>query len=498
MIDSSPGCSGGVPTGPAGPAGCLIVRGARAHNLKSIDVEIPRDRLVVITGLSGSGKSSLAFDTLYAEGQRRYVESLSAYARQFLEQMEKPDCDAIEGLSPAIAIEAKGTGRNPRSTVGTVTEIADYLRLLYARIGHPICYSCGREIAAQTVEQVVDRLAALPADTRLFVYAPFVRDRKGEHRRELDELRRGGFVRVRVDGELRELGEDIALARTVRHTIEVLVDRLVVRPGVETRLATESRALAGRAPPVAHQAFQLLPEPGGARLLLAAPEERQEPRERPADVAAAVLELDLLLPRALEQDGPHGRRQIPERRREPEAVLRREAREHRLEPRQGAQHGGGERSRERRLRPRHDERRVEAALDPEPAARRAGAMRAVEGEEARRELRVRDPARRAGVPLAEEERARRLRARLHGFDERRAVAVPEGDRERVREARRPAARTTSRSTSTSIVCRTVRASAMSSASSRSAPSTRTRTKPPRRSSSSSLRCSPLRSRTTGA
>src|SRR5439155_216719 len=211
MIDPSPGCSGGVPTGPAGPAGCLIVRGARAHNLKSIDVEIPRDRLVVITGLSGSGKSSLAFDTLYAEGQRRYVESLSAYARQFLEQMEKPDCDAIEGLSPAIAIEAKGTGRNPRSTVGTVTEIADYLRLLYARVGHPICYSCGREIAAQTVEQVVDRLTALPADTRLFVYAPFVRDRKGEHRRELDELRRGGFVRVRVDGELRELGEDIAL-----------------------------------------------------------------------------------------------------------------------------------------------------------------------------------------------------------------------------------------------------------------------------------------------
>src|SRR5206468_7066386 len=203
----------------------------------------------------------------------------------------------------------------------------------------------------------------------------------------------------------------------------------------EARLATESRALAGRASPVAHQTFQLLPEPGGARLLLAAPEERQEPRERPADVAAAVLELDLLLPRALEQDGPHGRRQIPERRREPEAVLRREAREHRLEPRQGAQHGGGERSRERRLRPRHDERRVEAALDPEPAARLAGAMRAVEGEEARRELRVRDPARRAGVPLAEEERARRLRAGLHGLDERRAVAVPEGDRERVREAR---------------------------------------------------------------
>ncbi len=218
-------------------AGSIVVRGAREHNLRNVDVEIPRDQLVVITGLSGSGKSSLAFDTLYAEGQRRYVESLSAYARQFLEQMAKPDCDRIEGLSPAIAIEQKGVGRNPRSTVGTVTEIADYLRLLWARVGRPACWSCGREIAAQTVQQVVDRLAALPADTRLFLYAPVVRDRKGEHRKELDELRRGGFVRVRVDGALRELGEEIVLARTARHTIEVLVDRLVVRPGIETRLA---------------------------------------------------------------------------------------------------------------------------------------------------------------------------------------------------------------------------------------------------------------------
>ncbi len=241
MTVGGPGRPGGIPAGRQS----IVVRGAREHNLKSVDVEIPRDRLVVITGLSGSGKSSLAFDTLYAEGQRRYVESLSAYARQFLEQMEKPDCDAIEGLSPAIAIEAKGTGRNPRSTVGTVTEIADYLRLLYARVGRPLCYSCGREIAAQTVQQVVDRLTALPADTRLFVYAPVVRDRKGEHRRELDELRRGGFVRVRVDGALRELAEDIALARTVRHTIEVLVDRLVVRAGGATRLA-DSLAVAFR------------------------------------------------------------------------------------------------------------------------------------------------------------------------------------------------------------------------------------------------------------
>jgi excinuclease ABC subunit A len=218
-------------------AGSIVIRGARGHNLKNVDVEIPRDRLVVITGLSGSGKSTLAFDTLYAEGQRRYVESLSAYARQFLEQMEKPDCDAIDGLSPAIAIEQRGVGRNPRSTVGTITEIADYLRLLFARVGHPVCFQCGREIAAQTVQQVVDRLVALPADTRLFLYAPVVRDRKGEHRRELDELRRGGFVRVRVDGELRDLADDWTLDRGARHTVEVLVDRLVVRPGVERRLA---------------------------------------------------------------------------------------------------------------------------------------------------------------------------------------------------------------------------------------------------------------------
>jgi excinuclease ABC subunit A len=226
-------------------AGSIVVRGAREHNLKNIDVEIPRDRLVVITGLSGSGKSSLAFDTLYAEGQRRYVESLSAYARQFLEQMNKPDCDAIEGLSPAIAIEQKGMGRNPRSTVGTVTEVADYLRLLYARVGQPVCYSCGREIAAQTVQQVVDRLTELPVDSRLFVYAPVVRDRKGEHRKELEELRRGGFLRVRVDGTLRELGDDIVLERSMRHTIEVLVDRLVQRAGAERRLA-DSLAVAFR------------------------------------------------------------------------------------------------------------------------------------------------------------------------------------------------------------------------------------------------------------
>ncbi|MFN8543531.1 MAG: excinuclease ABC subunit UvrA [Candidatus Binatia bacterium] len=218
-------------------AGTIAVRGARVHNLQNVDVDIPRERLVVITGLSGSGKSTLAFDTLYAEGQRRYVESLSAYARQFLEQMEKPDCDGIEGLSPAIAIEQKGVGRNPRSTVGTITEIADYLRLLFARVGQPFCHQCGREIAAQTVQQAVDRLVALPEGTRLFLYAPVVRDRKGEHRRELDELRRGGFVRVRVDGTLHELADVPPLAKTQRHTIEVLVDRLAVRPGISGRLA---------------------------------------------------------------------------------------------------------------------------------------------------------------------------------------------------------------------------------------------------------------------
>ncbi len=215
----------------------IVVRGAREHNLKNVDVEIPRERLVVVTGLSGSGKSSLAFDTLYAEGQRRYVESLSAYARQFLEQMEKPDVDAIEGLSPAIAIEQKTASKNPRSTVATVTEIYDYLRVLFARAGSAFCPQCGKPITAQTVQQVVDRLMALPERTRLYLYAPVVRARKGEFRKELDELRRAGFVRVRIDGVARELAEEIALARGTPHTIEVLVDRLAIRPGLEKRLA---------------------------------------------------------------------------------------------------------------------------------------------------------------------------------------------------------------------------------------------------------------------
>ena len=214
----------------------IIIKGAREHNLKNIDIEIPRGQLVVITGLSGSGKSSLAFDTIYAEGQRRYVESLSAYARQFLEQMEKPDVDSIEGLSPAISIEQKTTSRNPRSTVATITEIYDYLRLLFARVGHAFCYNCGREITQQSVQQIVDRIMAWPEGTRLHVLAPIVRDRKGEYKKELSDLRRAGFVRAKIDGKLVELGDDITLNKNQRHTIDVMVDRLAIRSGIEKRL----------------------------------------------------------------------------------------------------------------------------------------------------------------------------------------------------------------------------------------------------------------------
>jgi excinuclease ABC subunit A len=219
------------------PHNLISVRGARVHNLKDIDVDIPRDKLVVITGLSGSGKSSLAFDTLYAEGQRRYVESLSAYARQFLEQMEKPDVDLIEGLSPAISIEQKTTGSNPRSTVGTVTEIYDYLRLLFANVGVPHCPNCGREIASQSLERIVDLVMTYPQDTRINVLAPIVRGRKGEFKKELQALRTRGFTKARIDGQLRSLEEDIALDRRRNHNIEIVVDRLIVRSGIERRLA---------------------------------------------------------------------------------------------------------------------------------------------------------------------------------------------------------------------------------------------------------------------
>jgi len=209
----------------------IIIKGAREHNLKNIDVEIPRDKLVVITGLSGSGKSSLAFDTIYAEGQRRYVESLSAYARQFLEQMGKPDVDSIEGLSPAISIEQKSTSHNPRSTVGTVTEIYDYLRLLFARVGRPYCFQCGEEITAQTVQQMVDAIAGLAEGTKFHILAPIVRGRKGEYRKELLDMRRAGYVRARIDGKLVDLGDDIALDKQKKHTIEIIVDRLVMKAG---------------------------------------------------------------------------------------------------------------------------------------------------------------------------------------------------------------------------------------------------------------------------
>ena len=223
----------------------LVVKGARAHNLKDIDVTIPRDKLVVLTGLSGSGKSSLAFDTIYAEGQRRYVESLSAYARQFLGQMDKPDVDTIEGLSPAISIDQKTTSRNPRSTVGTVTEIYDYLRLLFARVGRPTCPNHGIEISSQTIEQMVDRIMEYPERTKLQVLAPIVSGRKGAHVKVFEDIKKQGFVRVRVDGEMLDLGDEIELEKNKKHTIEVVVDRIVVKEGISARLADSLETALG-------------------------------------------------------------------------------------------------------------------------------------------------------------------------------------------------------------------------------------------------------------
>ncbi|MGQ9645531.1 MAG: excinuclease ABC subunit UvrA [Thermodesulfobacteriota bacterium] len=223
----------------------IIIRGAKVHNLKNIDVEIPRNRLVVITGLSGSGKSTLAFDTLYAEGQRRYVESLSAYARQFLEQMERPNVESMEGLSPAIAIDQRSVTRNPRSTVGTVTEIYDYLRLLFARIGEPFCPHCGSPISSQTLQQMTESLQRLPKGTSLSILSPIVRGKKGEYRKEMDELRKAGFVKVRIDGQIRDLSEEIRLDRNKHHEIDVIVDRLVLKDGIKHRIA-ESMEIASR------------------------------------------------------------------------------------------------------------------------------------------------------------------------------------------------------------------------------------------------------------
>ena len=215
----------------------ITVKGAKENNLKNIDVEIPRDKLVVFTGLSGSGKSTLAFDTIFAEGQRRYIESLSSYARMFLGQMAKPDVERIEGLSPAIAIDQKTTSNNPRSTVGTVTEIYDYLRLLYARIGVPHCPNCGREISRQTVDQIVDKVIEMPEGSKILVTAPVVRGRKGEYQKEFEQYRKSGFVRVNVDGEIRDLSEDIKLEKNIKHNISVVVDRLVVKEGIGKRLS---------------------------------------------------------------------------------------------------------------------------------------------------------------------------------------------------------------------------------------------------------------------
>ncbi len=229
----------------------IHVRGAREHNLQNIDVEIPRDRLIVVTGLSGSGKSSLAFDTVYAEGQRRYVESLSAYARQFLELMQKPDVDQIDGLSPAIAIEQKTTSRNPRSTVATVTEIYDYMRLLFARIGVPYSPATGLPIESQTVSQMVDRTMSLSEGARFYLLAPMVRGRKGEYRREFSDLLKKGFQRVKIDGSFYDLENVPALNKKIKHDIDVVVDRLVTRPGIEKRLADSFETALGLADGIA-------------------------------------------------------------------------------------------------------------------------------------------------------------------------------------------------------------------------------------------------------
>ena len=215
----------------------IKIQGARVHNLKNIDIELPRDKFIVMTGLSGSGKSSLAFDTIYAEGQRRYMESLSSYARMFLGQMDKPDVDYIEGLSPAVSIDQKTTSRNPRSTVGTVTEIYDYLRLLFARVGTPHCPKCGKPISQQTVEQMVDQIMTYPERTKIQVMSPIARGKKGEYQKTFEQLKKSGYVRVRVDGEMRELEEEISLEKNKKHNIEVVIDRIILKEGIESRLA---------------------------------------------------------------------------------------------------------------------------------------------------------------------------------------------------------------------------------------------------------------------
>jgi excinuclease ABC subunit A len=276
----------------------IIVKGAREHNLKDVDLEIPRDRLVVITGLSGSGKSSLAFDTIYAEGQRRYVESLSAYARQFLGQMEKPDVDYIEGLSPAISIDQKGASRNPRSTVGTQTEIYDYLRLLYARAGTPHCPNCGRVIERQTVQQIVDSILALPAGKRLMILAPIIRDRKGEHAHVFEDARKAGFVRVRVDGQVRDVSDDFDLDKNKRHTIDVVIDRLVT----EEEGGAGSAASASRLADSVEQALKL----GGGVMRVAIEGEGERLYSEHFACIDCGISLGEIAPRNFSFNSPHG------------------------------------------------------------------------------------------------------------------------------------------------------------------------------------------------
>ncbi len=280
---------------------CIIVRGAREHNLKNIDVEIPRDKLVVITGLSGSGKSSLAFDTIYAEGQRRYVESLSAYARQFLGQMEKPDVDYIEGLSPAISIDQRGASRNPRSTVGTQTEVYDYMRLLWARVGLPHCPNCGRVIQKQTVQQIVDAILALPAEEHIMILAPLIRDRKGEHQQIFDDARRAGFVRIRIDGDVRDLGEDIELDKNRRHTIELVVDRLVT----EAPQGTDGETPSDQRQRLADSVETALRLGAGVVLVAIEGEEERLYSEHFACVFCGIS-LGELAPRNFSFNSPHG------------------------------------------------------------------------------------------------------------------------------------------------------------------------------------------------
>jgi excinuclease ABC subunit A len=270
----------------------IVVQGAREHNLKNIDVTIPRNKLVVITGVSGSGKSSLAFDTVYAEGRRRYVESLSAYARQFLGRMDKPDVDYIDGLSPAISIDQKGVARNPRSTVGTVTEIYDYLRLLYARAGRPHCYKCGRRVEMQTVQQIVDAVLAMSDGSRIQILAPMVRRRKGEHKDIFEEARKAGYVRVRVNGEVRDLSETFDLDKKKWHTIEVVVDRLVIGDSADP----------GRLADSTESALRL----AGGTVLMADAESGEQLFSEQFSCVHCNISLGELEPRTFSFNNPHG------------------------------------------------------------------------------------------------------------------------------------------------------------------------------------------------